>query len=736
MRDSFPRHAPARLGLSAGLAIALGEGAAAQDTSAEQADQADAASPEPRESPPFVEGPDDPGEEPVAPETRYSLDEIIVTATRSARLEFDTPYFTDLVDSRQIRERAYRSTPEALRDVPGVMVQKTAFGQGSPFIRGFTGFRTLLLIDGIRLNNSVFRDGPNQYLNTVDPLSLDRIEIVKGPSSVLYGSDAIGGTVAAYTRDPYTYASGLQSGGELFYRYATADESHVGRAEFGFSIDDDFGALLGFSGKDFDDLEAGSPTDEQPNTGYEEYDIDAKGEFWLSATTRLVFAHQTVRQNNVPRTHRTVFAVPFDGTTVGSDLRRDLDQERNLTYVQLHAEDVDGFIDSMSLNLSHQRQVETRDRIRSSGDRDLQGFEVDTLALWGQFSSETRIGRLTWGAEWYRDNVDSFSTRNPIQGPVADDATYDLVGVYLQNEFDVAERLSAIIGGRFTYAQADAESVQDPETGERISVQDDFDALVGSARLTYEAVPERLNVFGGVSQGFRAPNLSDLTRLDTARTNEIETPSPGLDPEEFISYEIGVKTRGPWWAAQAAYFYTDIDDLIVRTPTGQMIGAENEVTKRNSDGGFSQGLEFQASVRPHPDWTIFGHLAWIDAEVETFPTSDAAPVDEPLSRLMPFNGQVGVRYDDPGERFWIEGLLTASDNADRLSTRDQADTSRIPSGGTPSFEVLTFRGGWRIDENVNLTLALENVTDENYRIHGSGQNEPGRNFVVGLEITF
>jgi len=86
--------------------------------------------------------------------------------------------------------------------VPGVMVQKTGHGQGSPYIRGFTGFRTLLMIDGIRLNNAVFRDGPNQYWNTVDPFSIERLEVVKGPSSVLYGSDAIGGTVNVITRGP------------------------------------------------------------------------------------------------------------------------------------------------------------------------------------------------------------------------------------------------------------------------------------------------------------------------------------------------------------------------------------------------------------------------------------------------------------------------------------------------------------------------------------------------------
>ena len=111
------------------------------------------------------------------------------------------PYSSDSLDGETLRTRkAVRTLPEALREVPGVMVQKTGYGQGAPFIRGFTSQRTLLLIDGIRLNNAVFREGPNQYWNTVDPFTIDRLEVVKGPSSVLYGSDAIGGTVNVITR--------------------------------------------------------------------------------------------------------------------------------------------------------------------------------------------------------------------------------------------------------------------------------------------------------------------------------------------------------------------------------------------------------------------------------------------------------------------------------------------------------------------------------------------------------
>ena len=132
-----------------------------------------------------------------------AIENIVVTATRSQSSSVDLPFTVNSVDLEDTTGKSiHRTLPEALKTIPGIMVQKTGHGQGSPFIRGFTGFRTLLLIDGIRVNNSVMRDGPNQYWNTVDTQGISQLEVVKGPSSALYGSDAVGGTVNAITKSP------------------------------------------------------------------------------------------------------------------------------------------------------------------------------------------------------------------------------------------------------------------------------------------------------------------------------------------------------------------------------------------------------------------------------------------------------------------------------------------------------------------------------------------------------
>ena len=497
--------------------------------------------------------------------------------------------------------RVVRTLPEALREIPGVLVQKTGHGQGSPFIRGFTGFRTLLLIDGVRVNNSVFRDGPNPYWNTVDPLSVGQMEIIKGPSSVLFGSDAIGGTVNLVTRSHEEFGKGLSLGGGIYQRVATAENSYVGRVESSGNAGGRFSFLAGANVKNFGDLEGGQEVGLQPKTGYDEVDGDLKFEFFFKEGARLTFAHQRVDQNDAWRTHKTIFGVPWRGTSVGSEKQRRLDQRRHLTYLQYHQEDVHSAIKRLKFSLSYHRQEEQRFRIHQNERRDLQGFNVGTTGAMARVESPSRLGNWTYGIEFYRDEVSSFRRDfNPdgslrqvrIQGPIADDANYQTLGIYAEDKISALEQLDIIVGARYSYSKVEAGRVLDPIEDSAFSIADDWSKVVASARALFHLdQQDRLNLFGGLSQGYRAPNLSDLTRFDTARSNEIETPVRGLDPESFLAYEVGLKADYPDWVAQVAYFYTDISRMIVRTPTGHVIEEAFEVTKTNSGDGFVHGVE-------------------------------------------------------------------------------------------------------------------------------------------------
>ncbi len=675
-----------------------------------------------------------------------ALPPVFVTATRMAETAPNVPYTVSAVTTSNLQVQQPRTLPEALKETPSVMVQKTAQGQGSPFIRGFTGFRTLMLIDGIRLNNSTFRDGPNQYWNTVDIFSVDRLEVVKGPSSVLYGSDAIGGTVNAITTRRQEFGEGLDGGGRLFYRGATAEESHTVRAEASASLDDNVGILLGGTWKDYGNLHGGRDVGRQPKTGYDELDWDAKVEFKLQPDTTLVLAHQTVNQDDAWRTHRTIYGVPWEGTTIGTDKKLALDQHRDLTYLQLHELNMGSFVDELHAGVSHQFQQEREHRIRSNNLGQRQGVDVNTLGSFVQLQSPSPVGTWVYGVEYYHDWVDSFSGRystndtltgSDIQGPVADDSTYGLLGVFVQDSIPIGEHVEVILGGRFNYAAAEAGKVRDAVSGAQTNLSDSWTAWVGSGRVLWHMDDEdRWQTFAGVSQGFRAPNLSDLTRLDIAASGELETAAPDLKPEHYVSYELGLKSDWRSGSAQVSYYYTDIDGMIVRTPTGNIVSGATEVTKRNAGNGFIHGAELSAMQELHPWWTARATFTWMEGEVNGYPTSAPVRQREPASRLMPTTFQLALRTGPPSGKWWAEAHWTLADEQDQLSAADTRDTQRIPPGGTPGYSVYTLRAGWRAAKHFTLTAAVENLMDEDYRVHGSGLNEPGRNFVLSAEIRF
>ena len=152
-------------------------------------------------------------QKPDTTKARFTMKEIVVTATRTPEEVAKAPAAVDVVTAKELEERQPRTTAEALREETGITVQKTNHNGGAPVIRGMMGNQILVMVDGIRLNNAIYRFGPNQYLNTLDPGTISRIEVIRGPGSVYYGSDAMGGVVNVITRDPLLADEGLRIAG-------------------------------------------------------------------------------------------------------------------------------------------------------------------------------------------------------------------------------------------------------------------------------------------------------------------------------------------------------------------------------------------------------------------------------------------------------------------------------------------------------------------------------------------
>ncbi len=663
------------------------------------------------------------------------LPEVVVTATRSDNTPQELPMVAKKLDKKQIDERQPRNFPEALRETPGIAIQKTANGQGSPFIRGFTSFRTLLLIDGVRYNNSTFRDGPNQYWALIDPLSVDRLEVIPSQGSVLYGSDAIGGTVNTLTKgsgflseaEGSFFTHGLAS-----YRWSSAEHSHVTHLESSIGEGKKWGLRVGGTLNQFGNVDAAG-IGHQPHTGYDQSAFDARLDVALDDSWQLTALHQQARQNDVWRTHSTIHGISFAGTTIGTDRVRLFDQERSLSYLRLTGKDLNGFIDAASFTISFQTQGEEQLRVNGGGTKSLADVDLSTLGFDLQFESDSPIGRLVYGVDYYHDWVESDASNNPIQGAVADDSSYDLFGVFLQDQLDVGERLHFVVGGRYTHARADAGKFRDAATGAQQSFSDAWDNFSGNLRGMVDLDDQdRFQLFGGISQSFRSPNLSDLSRSDIALSGQVEVPSPGLSPETFLTYEIGLKAQTDSITASFAYFYTCIDDLIVRRPTG--VGTQ--VSKSNSGSGFMQGIELAMNWQLDRQWSLFGHVSWVEGEADQFIGLTNNTRREPLGKVSPLIGYGGVRWQSRTKRVWTELVCLSYGEVARMNVSDQLDTQRIPPNGTPSFFLVTLRGGYQVNDRLILTAGVENLLDQAYRYHGSGSNEPGLGVNLGATVKF
>ncbi|OGV62332.1 MAG: hypothetical protein A2283_10435 [Lentisphaerae bacterium RIFOXYA12_FULL_48_11] len=680
--------------------------------------------------------------------TAVSMGEVVVTASRVERDVQSEPSAVYRLDGTDgvIRE-GNRTTPNILEGVPSVMVQKTSYGQSSPYLRGFTGYRTLCLIDGIRLNNSVFRSGPNQYWNTIDPLSIGSYELVMGPGSVLYGSDAIGGVLNALTIDPPEWTGEPLWERRLYYRGALAEDSNTGRIQIGGRVSDKLGFTGGYSLKSFGDLRGGRDVGLQEHTGYDEQDFDAKLNYYINKDSTLTLGHQSVRVDDAWRTHRTIYSIDWEGLSRGDGKVESYDQNRDLTYMKLHVNDMDGFINGMNLTLSRHLQGEDLYRVKKDDKIERQGFDVETWGATLQFESETELGQWVYGLDYYHDIVDSYGRKYDadgslnkveIQGGVADDAAYDIAGLFVQDTISCLDgRLDVIPGFRYTFVSADANKVKDSVTGQRISINEDWQSAAGSLRFLVPVTDDRSHTFyANVSQGFRAPSLMDLTRYDIARSSEIEKTSPDLDPEHFVSFEIGFKSRISKLVSQLSCYYTAIDDTIIRTPTGRIIDNYVEVEKKNAGDGYVKGIEVLEKYHFTSQWSSWLSASLMDGRVDSYPTSTSGKERDYVSRLMPPTAEIGVRWQTESARYWCELEGDFAAEADKLSVEDKLDTQRIPPDGTPGYAVCHLRIGARLTSTLELNLALENILDEDYRIHGSGVNEPGRNLILTAVCSF
>jgi outer membrane receptor protein involved in Fe transport len=657
------------------------------------------------------------------------LEGVVLTASRMAESVFQTQKDVSIASLPQILSRTSPNTADAIREVPGVLVQKTTAGHGSPILRGLIGKHVLLLYNGIRLNKPTFRFGANQYMNTIPVEALQKIEVVKGPGSVMYGSDAMGGIVHMMTGflqpEPQSPPSLAPA---LMVRFGSADRSqtvHLGLRKLG----ERSGLRYGLTLKRFGDLRAGKEVGAQVPTGYREWNSFLRWDVFMRPDLTLSFDALAVQQSGVPR---------YDKYVTGQYSTYLYDpQNRYLAAVSLEYRPAFRWVDQIRWNLSF--QLEEEGRIQQKAGRTALTRVRNTLRTWGSsVQLKSILGNrhiLTWGYEAYFDRVRSQKKKREgelvrtVRPDFPDGATYRSVGLFVSDHVLLGHRMDMTFGMRWSSIWLDAR-LETPwgHFNER------YADVTGSFGWSYRVLPW-MNLLFTYSSGFRAPNFNDTVVLKVSNAG-MDAPSPNLVPEKSHNVELGVRVDREPFSARFFLFFNRLINLIDRYPgsyrglpffdeNSNGIRDEGEpliFQKRNVAQAYIWGWEFQFGWRFLPGWQAEGFAFYTFGQNVTY--------REPMSRIPPLMGRLSVQYRS-SSRWMAELFLRGAIRQSRLSTRDKLD-SRIPEGGTPGWITINFRLMARIAKETEVRVVLENLLDETYKEHGSGVYSPGR----GIVLTF
>ncbi len=706
------------------------------------------------------------------------LDEVVLSVSKWEQQKKDIPNKIMTLDTRDIAFTNPQTSADLLQNSGRVFVQKSQMGGGSPMIRGFATNRLLLSVDGVRMNNAIFRGGNLQNVISIDPFTVKKTEVIFGPGSVIYGSDAIGGVMNFYTKDA-VFANGkeMRVTGNTGYRFASANtentlqfDINLGKRKWAFLTNasySEFGDLqLGAHGPDSylrntylvrrngeDVMVANENPKKQHPTGYHQINLMQKVGYRPNATWNYKLGLHYSETSDYARYDRLI-RPDKEGSGLRSAEWFYGPQKWFMGNLQLEKKGKGVFYDGLKLTTAYQHFEESRN------DRDFQDLtrfttqeKVDVISTNLDFENK-KIGnlRLYYGGEYIFNKVRSDgSQRNIETNEVADAAsrypdgsTWQSASGYINGEYQAKPNFTLLSGLRYSHVWIDAvfDKTFYPFPFDNADLNNG--ALTGS--LGFSWFPkEHLQITLNGSTGFRAPNIDDIGKIFDSEPGAVVVPNPDLEPEYAYNIELGVqKNFNDKLVLKGAAFYTYLVDALVRRDYqfngASQIEYNGELSDvqaiQNAAKAYVYGFEFGLEAFLSDQWSLVSNLTLTEGIEE-----EEDGTDSPGRHVAPTFGDFHVIWK---KQRWKNDLFLNYNG--EISFKDLAASERgktyiyaADSEGnpySPSWYTLNFRSQFSISNTLKASFSLENMTNQRYRSYSSGIAAPGRNYIVGLGYSF
>ncbi len=631
--------------------------------------------------------------------------EITVTATRPEVSVFDAPKPVTVISETKIRQRAPNNISELLPETPGADMVGVGANQSRPVIRGLRGQRILLLSDGIRLSNSRRTQAFGEIPGLVDVSGLARVEIVRGPASVLYGSEAIGGVINMISSFPDFRLDKTHFSGNLGYRYSSADSQNKGFVNLSGNVRN-FSFMLSGSYREAYDYTAPagdfgniSLSDSTPviDTGVKDYNLNFYVSYRFSESNDISLRYENydARDSGFGYVDPSVYS-PGDPTiklTYPEQTLKKFSLKYENSALNFVLADRISFI---GYQMANARTFET--------DIDIAFFPGAGLTInSSNFTDVQTIGSrleltkvlfkkhiVTYGFEFYQDssaNTDSNTQTMYGMGPPTvtvdtipkvPNALYQSLGVFVQDNISLFPRSTLILGMRYQSILAKTritEGVTDPLFNSKEGT------LVGAANFIY-GITENLNAFVSVGRGFRSPNLPErFYHGVTPDGAGFQVRNTDLSSETSLNLDVGFRYRLRNFYIESTYFNNMIYDGIQIAATGEMLGRMPMWQNVNIEKLKLKGAEALTQFSFDFGLSFLGSFSYMKSENLVNP--ELMNADTYGSRIN-FN----VRYAVPGDLFWVEYHVR------RNGEQKHVDLGDNPIGSViPGFTVHTLRGG-------------------------------------------